>query len=141
MHELASTPIRERRVAALPGRPGRPVLPLLAAATAVLLLAACGSGGGGGTAADSTASPLTAAQRAQLHVLTVQPDSFRPSVTTSGTVAFDGDRSTQVLAPISGPVSRILVSLGTRVTRGQPLAIVTSPDFAGAVADYRKGVA
>jgi cobalt-zinc-cadmium efflux system membrane fusion protein len=39
---------------------------------------------------------------------------------------------------MSGPVSRILVSPGARVERGEPLAIVASPDFAAAVASYRK---
>ena len=38
---------------------------------------------------------------------------------TTGTVAFDGDLSTQVLAPISGPVMRILVQPGAWVKRGR----------------------
>jgi cobalt-zinc-cadmium efflux system membrane fusion protein len=59
-------------------------------------------------------------------------------VQTTGTVAYDGDQSTQILAPISGPVTRILVQPGVRVHRGQALAYVSSPDFAEAVADYRK---
>ncbi|HXY70541.1 MAG TPA: efflux RND transporter periplasmic adaptor subunit, partial [Gemmatimonadales bacterium] len=48
--------------------------------------------------------------------------------------------STQVLAPISGPVTRLLVELGTRVTAGQALASVASPDFAADVAQYRKAL-
>ena len=65
--------------------------------------------------------------------------SFRRSVETTGTVAFDADRATQVLAPISGPVSRLLVSVGAHVKAGEPLATVASPDFAAAVSAYRKG--
>jgi cobalt-zinc-cadmium efflux system membrane fusion protein len=132
MSDLSGHPIPRLRVTAFRG---------LLLAAAGLSLTACGGGGGAGTAADSTSSPLTSAQRAQLHLVTVEPDTFRPSVTTTGTVDFDGDRSTQLLAPISGPVSRVLVSLGARVSRGQPLAIVASPDFAAAVAEYRRSFA
>ena len=81
---------------------------------------------------------LDTAQRSRIHVEKVAPETYRASVTTTGTVAFNGDRSTQVIAPISGPVSRLLVSPGARVERGQALAIVSSPDFAEAVASYRK---
>ena len=43
----------------------------------------------------------------------------------TGTVAFDGDPSTQVLAPISGPVSRAFSwSIGASVKKGEPLATV-----------------
>lgn len=140
MNELHRKPALARRPSrVLPTRVSAATRLLLAAGLA-LQAAACGRSGGSGTAADSTASPLTAAQRARLHLVTVESDTFRPSVTTTGTVDFDGDRSTQVMAPISGPVSRILVSLGARVSRGQPLAVVASPDFASAVANYRKGV-
>ncbi len=58
-----------------------------------------------------------------------------------GHVAFDADRATQVLAPISGPVSRLLVSVGAQVKAGEPLATVASPDFAAAVSAYRKAEA
>jgi membrane fusion protein, heavy metal efflux system len=81
---------------------------------------------------------LDTAQRSRIHVEKIEPRVFNASITTTGTVAFNSDRSTQVIAPISGPVSRILVSPGARVERGQSLAIVASPDFAEAVASYRK---
>jgi cobalt-zinc-cadmium efflux system membrane fusion protein len=84
---------------------------------------------------------LTPAQAARIHVATVTMQSFRPQVQTTGTVAFNGDRSTQVLAPVSGPITRILVNPGSVVQRGQALATVTSPDFAAATAEYRKAQA
>jgi cobalt-zinc-cadmium efflux system membrane fusion protein len=56
-------------------------------------------------------------------------------------VGFDNDQATSVLAPFSGPVSRLLVSVGQQVKRGQALAIVESPDFAGAIGAYRKALA
>lgn len=91
-------------------------------------------------AAASSAPSLTAAQRARLRIETIQPSTFHRSVETTGTVAFDADRSTTVLAPISGPVSRLVVSLGARVKAGDPLALVASPDYATAISAYRKAV-
>jgi cobalt-zinc-cadmium efflux system membrane fusion protein len=81
---------------------------------------------------------LDTAQRARIRAERVVPRVYNALINTNGTVAFNGDRSTQVIAPISGPVSRILVAPGARVERGQPLATVSSPDFAEAVASYRK---
>ena len=46
-----------------------------------------------------------------------------------------------MLAPFSGPVTRLLVSAGDKVARGQPLAEVDSPDFATAVGAYAKALA
>ena len=67
--------------------------------------------------------------------------TFQRTIATTGTVAFNQNRSTQVLAPISGPVARILVNIGTRVSRGEPLAVVASPDFAADVSALRKAEA
>ncbi|HEY7896783.1 MAG TPA: efflux RND transporter periplasmic adaptor subunit [Gemmatimonadaceae bacterium] len=83
---------------------------------------------------------LTAEQQARIHLDTVALSQFDPSVLTTGTVAFNGDRSTQVLSPVSGPVTKLLVQPGSVVSTGTPLAIVSSPDFAAAVGSYRKAV-
>ncbi len=93
-----------------------------------------------GTAAGSVARDvtLTPDQAARIRVATVSIVSFRPTVQTTGTVAFNGDRSTQVLAPVSGPITRIIANPGAVVRKGDPLATVTSPDFASATAAYRK---
>ena len=94
----------------------------------------------GDTTAASTGNLIIvpAEQRARLRVQAVTATNFRPTLQTTGTVAFDADVSTQVLAPISGPVTRILVQPGSYVRRGAPLALVSSPDFAAAVAAFRK---
>jgi membrane fusion protein, heavy metal efflux system len=81
---------------------------------------------------------ITEAQRQRIHVVTVEPVTFRPVVEATGTVAFNGNKSTQVLSPVSGPVIRVIGDVGMNVTKGQPLAYVASPDFASAVANYRK---
>ncbi len=81
---------------------------------------------------------LTSAQRQKIRLYTVAPSRFHTSIETTGTVDFDNDQATSVLAPISGPVTRLLVSLGKQVKKGEPLAVVDSPDFATAVSTYRK---
>jgi membrane fusion protein, heavy metal efflux system len=83
---------------------------------------------------------LTPAQRANIRLYTVAPAPFRKTVEATGVVDFDNDQATSVLAPFSGPVSRLLVSLGEHVKQGQPLADVDSPDFAAAISAYRKAI-
>ena len=83
---------------------------------------------------------LTAAQRTSIHLLTIAPANYRTSITTTAVVDFDHDRSTPVLAPFSGPVTRVLVTLGDHVAAGQALAMVNSPDFTTAVGAYRKAL-
>jgi len=84
---------------------------------------------------------LDPAQRQKIRLEKVALTSFRRTIETTGTVAFDQNRSTQVLSPISGPVAKIQVEVGARVGRGQPLATVASPDFAADVSALRKAEA
>lgn len=93
------------------------------------------------SAVTPTEVTLTAEQRSSIHLYTVEPASFRKSIETTGAVDFDDDQATSVLAPFSGPVSRVLVSLGQQVRKADPLAAVDSPDFAAAVSSYRKALA
>ncbi|MGH7991031.1 MAG: efflux RND transporter periplasmic adaptor subunit [Limisphaerales bacterium] len=84
---------------------------------------------------------LTAAQRLHIHLYTVASSEFHQTVEATGTVDFDNDQATSVLAPFGGPVTRLLVSAGDQVKKGDPLAEVDSPDFAMAVSTYRKALA
>jgi cobalt-zinc-cadmium efflux system membrane fusion protein len=84
---------------------------------------------------------LTPEQRRNIHLYTVAQSTFHKTVETTGVVDFDNDQATSVLAPFSGPVSRLLVSLGEHVKLGAPLAVVDSPDFAAAISAYRKAIA
>jgi len=84
---------------------------------------------------------LTKEQQQRIHVYTVEPSQYRDEITTTGVVDFDHNRSTDVLAPFSGPVTKLLVTLGQTVKKGQALALVDSPDFAAAVGAYRKALA
>jgi cobalt-zinc-cadmium efflux system membrane fusion protein len=84
---------------------------------------------------------LTAEQLKNIHLYKVENSTFHRMVETTGVVDFDNDQATSVLAPFSGPVSRLVVSLGDRVKQGAPLATVDSPDFAAAIGAYRKSIA
>lgn len=83
---------------------------------------------------------LTADQRQKIHVQNVRLAEFNRTVETTGTVGFDNDDATTILAPFSGPASKIMVSLGDQVKVGQALALVDSPDFAAAITGYRKAL-
>jgi len=108
----------------------------------LLSLAACSSNGSARPADSANGRNgsfvLTEDQRAKIHLVTVQNTPFRPTLEATGTVAFNGDRSTPVLSPISGPALQILVNPGAVVKKDEALATVSSPDFAAAVAAYRK---
>jgi cobalt-zinc-cadmium efflux system membrane fusion protein len=91
--------------------------------------------------AATTSVSLTAAQRQNLQIYTVAPSTFHKTVDTTGVVDFDNDQATSVLAPFSGPVSRLLVAQGDKVKKGDPLAVVDSADFAAAISAYRKALA
>jgi membrane fusion protein, heavy metal efflux system len=115
---------------------------------ALMVLAACSpkteehreaSGAAAGTPAGNAV--LTAAQRQHVSLFTVEEVKFRKSVDAIGAVDFDNDRATSVLPPFSGPVSRLLVSLGDRVKKGDALAEVDSADFATAIGTYQKALA
>jgi membrane fusion protein, heavy metal efflux system len=113
------------------------------AAAALFAFAAACESKEAGTVADTVAAgpqplTITAEQRQRIHVVPAQSVAFRPVVEATGNVAFNGDRSTQVLSPVSGPATRVIGTPGMVVHRGEPLALVSSPDFASAVADYRK---
>ncbi|HKB70405.1 MAG TPA: efflux RND transporter periplasmic adaptor subunit [Thermoanaerobaculia bacterium] len=112
----------------------------LALASAVLLAPGCSRRPAPDHSAPAPAAGLSLSpeQRNRITVREVREAPFRRTIETTGTVAFDQNASTQVIAAISGPVARILTPPGTPVVAGQALAEVTSPDFAAALSGYRK---
>ena len=115
---------------------------VVAAAAAVLACSGCSSKVDNTPATVSASNPrLTDAQRKNVQLYTVAPSRFRRTVETTAAVDFDNDQATSVLAPFSGPVSRLLVSIGDDVSKGQALATVDSPDFATAISTYQKAIA
>jgi membrane fusion protein, heavy metal efflux system len=113
--------------------------------TAMLVMSVSGcssrtDGNPQGASVTGSNARLTAAQREHLQLYTVRPSVFHRTIETTGVVDFDNDQATSVLAPFSGPVSQLLVSLGAQVKEGTPLAAVESPDFAAAISTYRKAL-
>ena len=118
----------------------KPLLVALAAGTSLFSIGACTGKNEKPEAVETRPGALTlpADQRAKIRVETTRTSHFRRTIDTTGTVAFDADQATQVLAPISGPVSRLLVNVGNKVKKAEPLASISSPDFGVAVSAYRK---
>jgi cobalt-zinc-cadmium efflux system membrane fusion protein len=83
---------------------------------------------------------ISAAQRQNIHIQRAHLSTFHKVIGTTGTVGFDNDQATTVLAPFSGPVSKLLVSLGDAVKAGQALAMINSPDYVAAISGYRKAL-
>lgn len=112
------------------------------ALAAFIFCAGCSSKNEPGAQGDKGSNvQLTDAQRRNIQLYTVTASKFHKSVEATGIVDFDNDQATSVLAPFSGPVSRLLVSQGDQVKKGDPLAEVDSPDFAAAIGTYRKALA
>jgi cobalt-zinc-cadmium efflux system membrane fusion protein len=92
-------------------------------------------------AADLGNVRLSDAQRGHIRIHEVRSAVFHRTIETTGVVDFDNDQATSVLAPFGGPVSRLIVSLGQQVKKGDALAAVDSPDFAAAISAYQKALA
>lgn len=124
-------------------RQSRRVAAWVLALGAFIALAGCSSNDSAlPTAAATTPHnvTLTKAQQQNLKIVTVAPSRYRTTLTTFGEVDFDRNRATDVLAPFSGAVTQVDVTLGQHVVKGQALADVASPDFAAAAGAYRQTV-
>lgn len=77
-------------------------------------------------------------QVANLQIKPVQKENWSIVVRTTGTVDWDADHTTQAIAQVSGPITRILVDTGSLVQANDPLLYVSSPDVTNAIAAYRK---
>lgn len=121
---------------------------MLQGLAAALIAAACLTGCSGKADETRPAAPtdlgnvrLSDAQRGHIRMYDVHSAAFHRTIETTGVVEFDNDQATSVLAPFSGPVSRLLVTLGQQVKKGEGLAVVDSPDFATAISAYQKALA
>jgi cobalt-zinc-cadmium efflux system membrane fusion protein len=77
-------------------------------------------------------------QMEHVQVLTLQPSSFPRILRLTGTVAYNGFATTPVITQVSGPASRVVVSPGEHVRKGQPMLYVSSPDYSQLRANYLK---
>lgn len=117
-----------------------PVHALAALFCAVALVASCGPDNSQKASQAPSNVTLTNAQLKHIRIYTAAVSQFHRTLDVDGVVDFDNDHATSVIAPVSGPVSRLLVQPGDHVSKGQLLATVDSPDYAAAVAAYRKAV-
>jgi cobalt-zinc-cadmium efflux system membrane fusion protein len=86
---------------------------------------------------------LTAAQvaDARIEIVTVGDQNVDDTILTAGTVTLDDQRTGHVFSPVTGRVVQIIAPLGVRVKKGDPLAVIESPDLGNAVSDVHKAEA
>src|SRR5580698_11104606 len=86
---------------------------------------------------------LTAQQAkdAKIEVQTIAEQAVDDTILTSGRVSLEDLKSAHVFTPVTGRVVRIEAQLGQRVKKGDPLAVIESPDIGNAVSDVHKAQA
>ncbi len=122
---------------------GRWGISVIAASALLLALAGCeGSNSGTNPSAAVTNNPelftIPQDQMSHVQVLTVEPTTLTRSLRLTGAVAYNSFRTTPVITQVSGPVSRVVVVPGQKVTQGQPLLYVASPDYSQLRTNYLK---
>src|SRR6516225_10131280 len=130
--------------------PKRTWIAVAALGPVLLVLAACGqrttdssgpSVAWGTDTAENTKAQLFTVPEDQLshvQVVTLEPTALRRMLRLTGSVAYNSFATTPVITQVGGPVSRILVSPGDVVQKGQTLLEVASPDYAQARTNYLK---
>ena len=78
---------------------------------------------------------------AKLTIATAAPAVIPRRVMSAGRIGFDPQHVAHIFSPVTGRVTQILVDLGARVQKGQPLATIDSPDGGIASADLGKALA
>ena len=117
----------------------------LSIALAALATGACGRGETAAGAATSGARPaadvvVVPADSPQLQQIRVEPvrvaEVASEELVAPARIVADPNRTARVLPPVQGRVTAVLVRLGDRVERGQPLVTLESPDADAAVATF-----
>ena len=115
------------------------------AALLLLVLTGCESSGSKASASAGAKNPndpelftIPQDQMTHVQVLTVQPTTLTRTLRLTGAVAYNSFRTTPVITPVSGPVSRIAVVPGQKVGKGTPMLYVASPDFSQLRTNYLK---
>jgi cobalt-zinc-cadmium efflux system membrane fusion protein len=86
---------------------------------------------------------LTPAQvvEAKIKVDVVAEQDVDDTITTSGTVTLEDTLTGHVFSPVTGRVGTIMAEYGQRLKKGDPLAVIESPDIGSAVSDAHKAAA
>jgi membrane fusion protein, heavy metal efflux system len=85
---------------------------------------------------DRVTVPERSPVRSRLAIAAVAERDIRRDLVLPAVVESDPARLVKVLPPLAGRVTQLKVTLGERVTAGQPLVVIDSPDLAAAYADY-----
>ncbi len=78
---------------------------------------------------------------AKIEVQPIAEQDVDDTILTSGRVTLEDLRSAHIYTPVTGRVVKIVAGLGTRVKKGDPLAVIESPDIGNAVSDVHKAEA
>jgi cobalt-zinc-cadmium efflux system membrane fusion protein len=123
------------------------LLPSLSLTTLIALTTACDSHPGAVPTASSRPAGGEArltqgeAQAAGITIAAIAYQELGRRLPASGRITFDDQRVTHVFSPVSGRVVRLVAQPGQRVHKGEPLAVIESPDLGSAVSDQAKAQA
>jgi membrane fusion protein, heavy metal efflux system len=87
---------------------------------------------------DKILVPESSSLRARLSIVAASSQTLRPKLQLPAVVESDPARTAAVLSPLSGRLIALKVALGDRVSRGQIVAVIDSPDLGQALNDNEK---
>ena len=87
---------------------------------------------------DKILVPEGSSLRSRLTVVAAAAQAVKPKLQLPALVESDPARTAVVLSPLSGRLIALKVALGDRVTRGQTLALIDSPDLGQALNENEK---
>jgi membrane fusion protein, heavy metal efflux system len=87
---------------------------------------------------DKILVPEGSSLRARLSMLAAASQTVKPTLQLPAVVESDPARTAAVLTPLSGRLIALKVALGDRVSRGQIVAVIDSPDLGQALNDNEK---
>ncbi|MGO9766711.1 MAG: efflux RND transporter periplasmic adaptor subunit [Myxococcaceae bacterium] len=80
--------------------------------------------------------PESSPLRSRIQVAPATEQDIQSQLLATASVESDPARLARISPPLAGHVEKLLVHLGDRVEKGQPLFLLSSPDLAQAQADY-----
>ena len=87
---------------------------------------------------DKIIVPESSSLRGRLSVIAAAAQAVTPKLLLPAVVESDPARTAAVLTPLSGRLIALKVALGDRVSRGQVVAVIDSPDLGQALNDNEK---
>jgi cobalt-zinc-cadmium efflux system membrane fusion protein len=123
----------------------RQPFPLLFAMAVACLLAGCRAApepthAAERTPAEPAAAPrrvrLDAAQLAQIRIEALTTRPIADTISATGTVEFNADRMSRILAPVAGQVQQLRVNVGDVVRQGDVLFEISSRDVAAVIGEH-----